>query len=71
MTDKKVVLVTGASRGIGLAAVRLLVYGTPSFPASRVVTLSRTLTDDPAALAREKPDDLVTVQGDVTSEKDK
>ena len=70
MTDKKVVLVTGASRGIGLAAVRRLVYGTPSIPASRVVTLSRTLTEDLAALAHEKPDDLVTVQGDVTSEKD-
>ena len=68
--DKQVVITTGASRGIGLTASRLLLAGTLSIPASRVVTLSRSRSPALDTLANEFPDDLVIVQGDVTTQED-
>ena len=67
---KKCVLVTGGSRGIGLEVVRCLLTGTEVIPASRVVSLSRSIPAELEALAQEHPSDLVIVQGDVTDETD-
>lgn len=67
---KKCVLVTGASRGIGLEVVRLLLAGTEVIPASRVVTLSRSVSTELESLTKAYPDDLLVVQGDVTDEVD-
>lgn len=71
MSDKPVVLLTGASRGLGLAILRLLLSGSSSasaaFPACRVATISRTLTPELSALQASNPCDLVCIQGDVTS----
>lgn len=58
--DRQVVLVTGASRGIGLWTVRHLLR------ACRVVALSRSRTPELEALAQAQPDDVAIVQGDVT-----
>lgn len=63
------ILVTGASRGIGLWAVRALLKGAQGVPASRVVTLSRTRTPELDALEKESTD-LAVVQGDVTKDAD-
>ena len=49
--DRQVVLVTGASRGIGLWTVRHLLR------ACRVVALSRSRTPELEALAQAQPDD--------------
>lgn len=72
MSDKPVVLLTGASRGLGLAILQLLLSGSTStqapIPASRVVTISRTLPTELVALQSSHASDLVCVQGDVTDE---
>ncbi|KAJ9475278.1 putative oxidoreductase [Pseudozyma hubeiensis] len=70
--NSPVVLLTGASRGLGLAILKLLLRGSPStssatFPAARVVTVSRTITPELADLQTAHPDSLLCVQGDVTS----
>lgn len=68
----KVILVTGGSRGIGLAVVKLLLEGSKTIPQSRVVTLSRSVPDELRALseAPEAKDRLAIVQGDVTKRPD-
>ncbi|SAM85001.1 related to dehydrogenase [Ustilago bromivora] len=72
MADRKpVVLLTGASRGLGLAILRLLLTGSPPchaspIPASRVVTISRTIPSDLSSLQSCHPSDLICIQGDVT-----
>lgn len=65
---KKVILVTGGSRGIGLAAVRFLLHGTKTIPACNVVSLSRSVPAELQALAKEHTS-LAIVQGDVTTSK--
>ncbi|CAE6426821.1 unnamed protein product [Rhizoctonia solani] len=64
MASSPVIIVTGASRGIGLAVVGALLK---SYKA-RVVTLSRTRTPEISALASEHQDSLVLFEGDVTEE---
>jgi NAD(P)-dependent dehydrogenase (short-subunit alcohol dehydrogenase family) len=61
------ILLTGASRGLGLSVLTLLLR-SPSLNAGRppaVVTISRSLPAELEALAKEFPDRLVCVQGDV------
>lgn len=71
MSDKPVVLLTGASRGLGLAILTLLLSGSSlphaPFPASHVVTISRTLSPELSALQSSHPSSLICIQGDVTS----
>ena len=72
MMPKNVVLVTGGSRGIGLAVVKILLQGTADLPASNVVSLSRSAPAELAELA-EKPEfkeSLAIVKGDVTKRED-
>jgi len=57
-----VIIVTGASRGIGLATVQLLLN---TFGAN-VVTVSRTITPELQALAEVHSNSLKLIQGDVT-----
>ncbi|KAJ1018032.1 hypothetical protein NDA16_004901 [Ustilago loliicola] len=70
--QKQVVLLTGASRGLGLAILRLLLTGSPpshpaTIPACRVVTISRTIPAELSRLQSSYPSDLICIQGDVTS----
>lgn len=71
-SGKPVVLLTGASRGLGLGILRKLLSGSDaagaSFPAASVVTISRSVTPELEEVQREHPNDLVCVQGDVTDE---
>lgn len=71
MSDKPVVLLTGASRGLGLAVLRLLLSGSSTasapFAAARVVTISRTLTPELSSLQSSHSSELICIQGDVTS----
>ncbi|TKY90250.1 hypothetical protein EX895_000248 [Sporisorium graminicola] len=71
MSDKPVILLTGASRGLGLAILKLLLSGSSStaasFPACRVVTISRSLPSELSSLQSAHSSDLICVQGDVTS----
>lgn len=62
----KTILVTGASRGIGLACARILVE---KFNCN-VVTLSRSLSKELEQLQSEHKERLEVVQGDVTNEGD-
>ncbi|KAG8746759.1 hypothetical protein FRC10_003742 [Ceratobasidium sp. 414] len=64
MSTAPVIIVTGASRGIGLAVVDALLK---SYNA-RVVTLSRTRTPEITALSSEHPDNLAILEGDATQE---
>jgi NAD(P)-dependent dehydrogenase (short-subunit alcohol dehydrogenase family) len=70
-----VVLLTGASRGLGLATATLLLRGTSRLPRAHVVAISRSKPDELAALEKEysgSSDDspaLLVVQGDVTDAK--
>lgn len=71
MSVKPVVLLTGASRGLGLGILRQLLSGSSSnsdasFPAASVVTISRSMTPELEQVQREFPHDLLCVQGDVT-----
>ncbi|CAE6486638.1 unnamed protein product [Rhizoctonia solani] len=63
-TTSPVIIVTGASRGIGLAVVGALLK---SYKA-RVVTLSRTRSPELSALVSEHQDSLAPLEGDVTKE---
>lgn len=68
-----VVLVTGASKGLGLEVARLLLEGNARIPAANVVTLSRTLPDELRQLGQQgggRETSIESVQGDVTSESD-
>lgn len=73
MSDKKpVILLTGASRGLGLGILKLLLSGSPaSHPSpilpSRVVTISRTIPDELSSLQSSHSSDLICIKGDVTS----
>lgn len=62
----KTILVTGASRGIGLSCARILL---DKFNCN-VVTLSRSLTDELQALKKEYNDRIEIVQGDVVDVED-
>lgn len=70
MSGKQVVLITGASRGMGLKAAQFLLEGTHSIPASRVVSLSRSCPAELLEVHKQFPNDLLVVQGDVTQEAD-
>lgn len=63
MASPPVILVTGASKGIGLCVARILLT---KYRAA-VVALSRSRTSDLEQLATEFPSTLTVVQGDVTS----
>lgn len=68
-----VVLVTGASKGLGLCIASLLVKGTKTIPPSNVVTLSRSVPPALSALESEtkaQATSLLVVQGDMTSQED-
>ncbi|KDQ12732.1 hypothetical protein BOTBODRAFT_34192 [Botryobasidium botryosum FD-172 SS1] len=58
-----VVLVTGASRGIGFATANLLL----EIFSARVVTISRTLSPELKSLVEKYPNSLTTIQGDIAS----
>ncbi|EPY50090.1 hypothetical protein SPOG_03559 [Schizosaccharomyces cryophilus OY26] len=60
LMTEKVVLLTGASKGIGLATAQALRNK------SKVVAVSRSLTKELEALLLQHPDSFVHVQGDVT-----
>lgn len=66
MADKQVVLLTGASRGLGLAVLKLLLKGTDKTPAANVVTLSRSEPKELQQLQQDFPDALAVVKGNVT-----
>ena len=66
-----VVLVTGASRGIGLSTVQYLLQSglsSASIPKSNVITLSRSLPSALSDLQKKNSDNLECVQGDVLDE---
>lgn len=69
-STKPVILVTGASRGIGLSIVSFLLGATPSktIQTAKIVTLSRSLPQALADLQEAYPEDLETVQGDILHE---
>lgn len=61
------VLLTGASKGLGLAALRLLLT-SPSLNGAKptcITTISRSVTPELDALQKEFADRLEVVQGDV------
>lgn len=62
----KTILVTGASRGIGLACARILLE---KFNCN-VVTLSRSMTDELKALKKDFDGRVEVVQGDVVKLED-
>ncbi|KZO94904.1 short-chain dehydrogenase [Calocera viscosa TUFC12733] len=62
--SRPTVLVTGASRGIGLAIVRILL---DDFHA-KVVTISRSISPELQALKDQYKGDVLLVQGDVSEE---
>jgi NAD(P)-dependent dehydrogenase (short-subunit alcohol dehydrogenase family) len=61
-----VVIVTGASRGLGLAITRALL----ATHGANVATLQRTLTPELQALADQFPGRVLTVSGDVSKPED-
>lgn len=67
-----VIIVTGASRGIGLSTVQYLLnssaLSSPSVPKCNVVTLSRSLPEGLSSLQKDHKDQLECVQGDVLDE---
>lgn len=65
-TMSKTILVTGASRGIGLACARILIE---EFKCN-IVTLSRSLSAELQDLQKEYQGRIEVVQGDVSSEED-
>ena len=70
--EKQVVLLTGASRGLGLGIAKLLLSGSSSslLPPARLVTLSRSHSKELQELEKQYPEDILCVQGDVTKEQD-
>lgn len=69
-SERPVIIVTGASRGIGLSIVEHLLghVQSPKISPSRVLTLSRSLPQPLSDLQKRYPDDLECLQGDVTTE---
>jgi NAD(P)-dependent dehydrogenase (short-subunit alcohol dehydrogenase family) len=66
-----VVLITGASRGLGLSVAQLLIKGTENLEKANVVALSRSKTSEIDELATSSSSvELVAVQGDATSTPD-
>ena len=65
-STSKCILVTGASKGLGLACARILLekFGC------NVVTFSRSTTKELQDLKSEYPERLEAVQGDVSNEED-
>lgn len=70
-SPRPVVLVTGASRGLGLSICKTLLDGSSTLSPANVISLSRTLTADLRALSSRPPKDgphgatLHAIQGDV------
>lgn len=69
-----VVLVVGASRGIGLAIVQYLLHASPkttspTISKSNVITLSRSLPSELKDLQSKHGEQLECVQGDILEEK--
>jgi NAD(P)-dependent dehydrogenase (short-subunit alcohol dehydrogenase family) len=58
----KTILLTGASKGLGLATLQILLSSSPS---PRVISISRSLPQPLLALRDQYPDNLELVQGDV------
>ncbi|KAK0548911.1 hypothetical protein OC846_002505 [Tilletia horrida] len=72
MTASPCVLLTGASRGIGLATLRILLelpssLGIPTSTRPNIVAISRSLTPELKDLALSHSDRVEIVQGDVQS----
>lgn len=67
MTGVKTVLITGASRGLGLECAKILL--SQKFNAN-VVALSRSLTDELSTLKETSGDKLQIVRGDVCKQED-
>jgi NAD(P)-dependent dehydrogenase (short-subunit alcohol dehydrogenase family) len=65
-SSSPVVILTGASRGLGLAILRILLERYNA----RVVTISRTLSPELEGVQREFRDRVHAVQGDVGSSED-
>lgn len=71
-----VILVTGASRGLGLAMTSILLKGSITIAPSNVVTISRSVPDSLDQLFKEQQESkeaetsLIIKQGDVCSEED-
>ncbi|KAF8338830.1 short-chain dehydrogenase [Cantharellus anzutake] len=61
--SSKVIIVTGASRGIGLAVVKILLDSK----GANVVAASRTITPELQSLADAHPNSLKVVQGDLAN----
>lgn len=59
--DSAVIILTGASRGLGLAVLRILLTQHNA----RVTTLSRSLTSEFQAVVKDHGDRVVAIQGDV------
>lgn len=75
VSSHPVVLVTGASRGIGLSVTSLLLEGTKTIPSSNVVTISRSLPDSLQDLQKqqegsENSTSIIIHQGDVCNDED-
>ena len=62
---QRVVILTGASRGIGLASLSILLRR-----GVRVVAMSRTETPELVVLKSEYPESLIVCQGDVAKDED-
>lgn len=70
-----VVLVTGASRGLGLAITSILLRGSKAIAPSNVITISRSVPNSLQQLSKEQQESkaetsLIIKQGDVCSEID-
>lgn len=66
MSPSPVLIVTGASRGLGLAIAQRLL----SSHAARLVTLQRTITPALRQLEQQYPDRVLNVAGDVAKPED-
>ncbi|KAH9819624.1 short-chain dehydrogenase [Melampsora americana] len=67
MATRPTIILTGASKGIGLATVKILLAEPFS---ANVITLSRSTTSELKELSKSYPDQLKVHEGDVTNNKD-